>query len=62
MTKVAIVEDNATFRTYLAGLVDSTPDYKCVCACESAEKAILEIPKKDPSSLSDLGRRFFQKI
>jgi DNA-binding NarL/FixJ family response regulator len=49
MTKVAIVEDNATLRKYLAGLVNSTPDHKCVCACESAEEAILEIPKHRPN-------------
>ena len=48
MTKVAIVEDNATLRKYLAGLVGSTPHHKCVCACESAEEAMLEIPKASP--------------
>ena len=36
MTKVAIVEDNATFRHYLAQLIDRTPDHKCVCACATA--------------------------
>ncbi len=49
ITKVAIVEDNATLRKYLAGLIGGTPDHKCVCACESAEEAILEIPKHRPN-------------
>lgn len=49
MTKVAIVEDNATLRKYLSQLVGSTPGHKCVCACESAEEAILEIPKHRPN-------------
>jgi DNA-binding NarL/FixJ family response regulator len=49
MTTVAIVEDNATLRKYLVGLVASTPHHKCVCACESAEEAMLEIPKHRPN-------------
>ncbi len=49
MTKVAIVEDNATLRKYLAGLVSNTPGHKCVCVCESAEEAIAEIPKHRPN-------------
>lgn len=49
MTKVAIVEDNATLRKYLAGLVSNTPGHKCVCVCESAEEAITEIPKHRPN-------------
>ena len=49
MTKVAIVEDNATLRKYLVGLIGGTPGHKCVCACESTEEAILEIPKHRPN-------------
>jgi DNA-binding NarL/FixJ family response regulator len=49
MTKVAIVEDNATLRNYLAELIGSTQGYKCVCACASAEEALVEIPKHRPS-------------
>ncbi len=49
MTTVAIVEDNATLRKYLAGLIGSTPDHKCICACESAEEAMVEIPKHRPN-------------
>lgn len=48
MTKVAIVEDNATFRQYLAQLIDRTPEHKCVCACASAEEALAEIPRHRP--------------
>ena len=49
MTKVAIVEDNATLRNYLAGLISGTQGYKCVCACASAEEALVEIPKHRPN-------------
>ena len=48
MTKIAIVEDNATFRHYLAQLIDRTPDHKCVCACATAEAALAEIPRHQP--------------
>jgi len=49
MTKVAIVEDNATLRKYLTELIGSTRDYQCVCACASAEEAIVELPKHRPN-------------
>src|ERR1019366_3332051 len=48
MTKVAIVEDNATLRRYLAELIGNTQGHKCVCACASAEEAVVEIPKHRP--------------
>jgi DNA-binding NarL/FixJ family response regulator len=48
MTKVAIVEDNATFRQYLAQLIDRTPDHRCVCASATAEAAVDEIPRHHP--------------
>src|SRR2546423_881462 len=48
MTKVAIVEDNATLRQYLAELISNTPDHRCVCACGSAEEAIAKIPEARP--------------
>ncbi len=48
MTKVAIVEDNGTLRQYLVELINSTPGHTCVCACASAEQALLEIPGKSP--------------
>lgn len=48
-TKVAIVEDNATLRNYLAQLVGNTAGYRCVCACGSTEEALVEIPARRPS-------------
>jgi DNA-binding NarL/FixJ family response regulator len=48
MTKVAIVEDNATFRQYLAQLINRTPEHRCVCACASSEAALVEIPRHHP--------------
>jgi DNA-binding NarL/FixJ family response regulator len=48
VTKVAIVEDNSTFRQYLSQLIDSTPDHRCVCACATAEIALTEIPRVGP--------------
>jgi len=49
MTKVAIVEDNATLRKYLAEVIGNTPGHRCVCACASAEDAVVEIPAHKPN-------------
>ncbi|HEU5124031.1 MAG TPA: response regulator transcription factor [Verrucomicrobiae bacterium] len=49
MTKVAIVEDNATLRKYLAEMINNTPGLRCVCACVSAEEALIEIPAHKPN-------------
>src|SRR6476659_7627947 len=49
MTKVAIVEDNATLRKYLTELIGHTRGHQCVCACASAEEAFVEIPKHRPN-------------
>ncbi|HEU6447210.1 MAG TPA: response regulator transcription factor [Verrucomicrobiae bacterium] len=49
MTKVAIVEDNATLRKYLAEVIGNTPGHRCVCACSSAEEAVVEIPAHKPN-------------
>ena len=48
MTKVAIVEDNATLRQYLADFISGTPGLRCVCACGSAEEAVVKIPAAKP--------------
>src|SRR5437773_12060620 len=48
MTTVAVVEDNATFRVYLANLIGNTPGLRCVCTCVSAEDALREIPEHRP--------------
>jgi len=47
-TKVAIVEDNPTFRQYLSELIANTPAHRCVCACASAEEALEKIPTRRP--------------
>jgi DNA-binding NarL/FixJ family response regulator len=49
MTKVAIVEDNATLRKYLTQLIGNTRGLQCACACASAEEAAVEIPKHRPN-------------
>src|SRR5262245_47869207 len=49
MTKVAIVEDNATLRKYLAEVINNTPAHRCVCTCESAEDALVQIPIQKPN-------------
>jgi DNA-binding NarL/FixJ family response regulator len=49
MTTVAIVEDNAMLRQYLAELIDGTPGHRCVCACASAEEALVKIPAARPA-------------
>lgn len=48
MTKIAIVEDSATLRQYLKDLINATAGHTCVCACGSAEEAVVEIPGKKP--------------
>lgn len=48
VTKVAIVEDNGTFRQCLTRLIDRTPGHRCVCACANAETALIEIPRHQP--------------
>ena len=49
MTKVAIVEDNATLRKYLTEFIGNKRGHQCVCACASAEEAMVEIPKHRPN-------------
>ena len=49
ITKVAIVEDNATLRKYLTEVIGNTPGHRCVCACASAEEAVVEIPTHKPN-------------
>jgi DNA-binding NarL/FixJ family response regulator len=48
MTTVAIIEDNHTMRKMLTELIDSTPGYRCVCACSTSKEALLEVPKHQP--------------
>lgn len=48
MTTVGIIEDNNTMRKSLVELIDSTPGYRCVCACSTAAAALVEVPKHHP--------------
>lgn len=48
MVKVAIVEDNKTTRESLKTIIDLSPDYHCVCVCQTAEEALSSIPKQQP--------------
>ncbi len=48
MTTVAIIEDNPTMRKTLVELINSTPGYRCVCACSTSKEALAEVPKQKP--------------
>jgi DNA-binding NarL/FixJ family response regulator len=48
MTTVAIVEDNPTIRNTFRNWIDAAPEFRCVCACASAEEALVEIPRLKP--------------
>ena len=43
---VCIVEDSATFRKKIVDFINSTPDLKCVFACETGTEALAQIPKQ----------------
>jgi DNA-binding NarL/FixJ family response regulator len=47
--KIAIVEDQPEVRENWSKLINSFPDFECVCACVSGEEALREIPKFRPS-------------
>jgi len=47
--KIAIVEDQPEVRENWSKLINSFPDFECVCACISGEEALREIPKYRPS-------------
>ena len=48
MTTIAIIEDNHIMRKMLMELVNSEPEYRCVCACSSSKEALVEVPKHQP--------------
>ena len=48
MTTVAIIEDNKTMRETLVELINSTPEYKCICACPTSKEALAQVPKHHP--------------
>jgi DNA-binding NarL/FixJ family response regulator len=47
--KVALVEDQTKARENWTRLINSFPDFKCVCACGSAEEALVNIPQALPN-------------
>ena len=49
MTTIAIVEDNATLRAFLVDLINAAPGHRCLCACGSAEEALVQIPRHQPN-------------
>jgi DNA-binding NarL/FixJ family response regulator len=46
---VSIVEDDAELRSTLAKLIDGSPGFRCVSQHPTAENALQEIPKVNPS-------------
>jgi DNA-binding NarL/FixJ family response regulator len=48
MTSIAIIEDNNTMRKTLVELINSTPGYRCACACSTSKEALVEVPKHQP--------------
>ena len=46
--KVALVEDQTKARENWTRLINSFPDFDCVCSCVSAEEALVNIPIKMP--------------
>jgi len=48
MTRIAIVEDNKVIRESLVEFVQADPECRCVCACATAEEALVAIPQHQP--------------
>jgi len=48
MISVALVDDDKTTRESLATIINQSPDYRCVCACATAEEALEKIPPHRP--------------
>jgi DNA-binding NarL/FixJ family response regulator len=48
MTNIAIVEDNRVIRESLMEFVQTDPDCRIVCTCDTAEEALQLIPKHQP--------------
>jgi len=48
MIKVAIVEDNKTTREGLETIINLSSEYRCVCACDTAEAALRQLPRHQP--------------
>lgn len=48
LIKVALVEDKANAEQDWCAIVNSFPNFTCVCSCSSAEEALITIPIKNP--------------
>lgn len=48
ITTVGIVEDDANICSSLRSMIDNAPGYRCVCVCENAKVALVEIPRHCP--------------
>jgi DNA-binding NarL/FixJ family response regulator len=48
MIKLGIVEDSRTTREGLETIINLSPDFRCVCSCDTAEKALVQLPKHTP--------------
>jgi DNA-binding NarL/FixJ family response regulator len=46
--RVALVEDERDIRESWSRLIDSFPDFKCLCVCESGEEALRLVPAARP--------------
>jgi DNA-binding NarL/FixJ family response regulator len=49
--KVALVEEEPTVRGGWTRLINSFPDFYCVCACATGESALRLIPRKQPDAV-----------
>ena len=48
MIKLGIVEDSRTTREGLETIINLSPDFRCVCSGDTAEKALVQLPKHAP--------------
>jgi DNA-binding NarL/FixJ family response regulator len=48
LVKVALVEDRPKVRESWVKLIDTFPDFSCICACATAEEALRRIPVEQP--------------
>jgi len=48
MIKIGIVEDDKTTREGLETILNLVPGFRCVCACETAEDALVSLPGLQP--------------
>lgn len=48
MIKVAIVEDSKTTREGLETIINLSSEYRCACACDTAEEALRVLPRHHP--------------